>query len=101
MDIPQWMFDSSVCALMRVQEHPRVSLAALKSLATLILEVNSVGDSMTVVEGTHFQTLIGDASHAATTPATKPPIPNPAVHEPPQCSSLVRSAVSGEKGTSK
>ncbi|MEM9942059.1 MAG: hypothetical protein AAF939_10760 [Planctomycetota bacterium] len=99
-DIPQWMFDSSVCASMQFQDHPRVSLVALKSLATLILELKSVGCSTTVVEGTHFQNEDGDVSHAVTTSTKKLPVSNAAVHPSPDGSPVERSAASSKRTSS-
>jgi len=97
-DIPQWMFDASVCSQMRMCEQLQVSLFALKSLASLLTEINTGQNHClsAVVEDRHFQTEHGDAEHETTISFETNQIPNSAVRDATESASLGEPSTTSE-----
>ena len=47
LELPTWMFDRAACASMRMDTRPRVDVAALDALTTLLAQV-AVTDASTI-----------------------------------------------------
>lgn len=96
-DIPQWMFDSSVCTQMREMEQAQVSLFALRSLVSLIAEVDApLGRHDSVVEDMLFQTENGDSCHEPTTFHEAKKISKPVVRDSIERASLDYTSNAGK-----
>src|SRR5216684_84747 len=73
LTVPAWMFDRAVCVRVRRAEGPRVELAALVRLRTLLAEVANRASVAAVIEARHCFDHRGDADAAPESSATNCP----------------------------
>lgn len=96
-NIPQWMFDASVCMLMRQGEQALVSITGLKALVSLVSEINAPSDtSDSMVEDMNFQNPGGDSCHETTASSKSNQNSNPSVRTSVESASMEGTAPEGQ-----
>jgi hypothetical protein len=98
LQIPRWMFDSKICATMRIVEWPRVECTTLRDLRTLIAE-RGTASTASVVQRQASQPIDGDAdgeNHATRSAQAAGPILGKGRHTSVERSERTNTSRSGK-----